>query len=47
MSCFLNQDGYIVASPYEYSADNAKVTASTSYPESGIIGTYDVIVHKI
>jgi len=43
---FLNQDGYIVASPYEYSADNAKVTASTSYPESGIIGTYDVIVHK-
>ena len=43
---FLNQDGYIVASPYEYSADNAKVTASTSYTESSITGTYDLIVHK-
>ncbi len=43
---FLNQDGYIVASPYEYSADNAKVTSSTSYSENSITGTYDVIVHK-
>ncbi|MCX4327090.1 MAG: family 43 glycosylhydrolase [Lachnospiraceae bacterium] len=43
---FLNQDGFIVASPYEYSGSNAKITSTTSYPKEKLTGSYDIITHK-
>jgi len=43
---FINEDGYIVASPYEYSDSNKAVTSQSSYTASELAGSYDIIIHK-
>lgn len=43
---FTTKDGYVVASPYEFSSSNAKITKSTSYTASELTGNYQVITHK-
>lgn len=43
---FQTKSGYLVASPYEYSSQNSKITTATAYNSSALTGSYDVIVHK-
>ncbi len=43
---FQTKSGYLLASPYEYSNQNAIISSTTSYDSASLTGSYDVIVHK-
>ncbi|WP_310602600.1 LamG-like jellyroll fold domain-containing protein [Anaerosporobacter sp.] len=40
---YLNEDGWIVAAPYEYAEETI---SATGYDSADIVGSYDMIVHK-
>jgi arabinan endo-1,5-alpha-L-arabinosidase len=40
---YLNEDGWIVAAPYEYSGETI---SSTGYTSEEVVGSYEMIIHK-
>ncbi|MCR5106055.1 MAG: leucine-rich repeat protein [Eubacterium sp.] len=43
---FINEDGYVVASPYEFNEQNADISSGSDYADEEIAGDYTVMIHK-
>ena len=46
---FLNEDNWLVASPFEYAGEtvtDADIASTETFDKDEIVGTYDIIVHK-